>query len=39
MTWINEPFAGVEPRCVNCFIYAHGSCPSKCPSQACSIRF
>lgn len=39
MQWISEPSAGIEPMCNNCWIYAHGSCSSKCPIQECSIRF
>jgi len=39
MQWVNEPMADVGPSCNNCFIYAHGGCPGKCPYQACSVRF
>lgn len=36
MEWITEPSAGAEPMCNNCFFYAHGSCSTKCSSQATS---
>lgn len=36
MDWINEPEEGVAPACGNCFFYAHGSCSTKCSSQACT---
>ncbi len=39
MDWINEPSAGAEPMCNNCFFYAQGSCSTKGSSQECTIRF
>ncbi len=39
MEWINNPNEGISTLCNNCFFYAHGLCPEKCPSQACTIRF
>ncbi len=39
MNWITLPNDGASPACGNCWIYAHGSCSSKCKTQSCSIRF